>query len=249
MAGCVDHELKACVPGQGVNLDLGVPSLYRGCQCLGFCEFDSGSTCTCTCPYSKDRLLTPLYLEETSSPILECNSNCSCDRDCLNRLSQCDPGRHLTIVTTEKKGLGVVTRTPLQKGSFVGEYVGEIISSSASKDRLESLNSTAECYIVQYHEHWDDRVVTTNIDATYRGNMTRFINHSCDPNLVMVPVRSDSIVPRLCLFTSKDICAGDELCFNYSGRASSVDSEQVPVGNKKCFCGSSACIGYLPFET
>lgn len=239
-------EIKECVPGPGVNLDLGVPSLYSGCHCVGQCEFHTVTDtvkCSCKCAYDRHRLLTAAYFEQTSAPIIECNSNCSCSSDCLNRVTQADPSQHLAIVSTDNKGLGVTSSVALQQGSFIGEYVGEIVSNSVAVERLKLLSSTAKCFTIKYREHCNDRVMTTTIDATHKGNITRFINHSCGPNLVMVPIRSDSVVPRLCLFTCKSINAGDELCFSYSGTSS-----VVTVGTKKCFCGSQTCIGYLPLE-
>lgn len=97
----------------------------------------------------------------------------------------------------------------------------------------------------------DGRVLTTNIDATYKGNLTRFINHSCSPNLVMVPVRMDSIVPRLCLFAARDIEAKEEVCFSYFGKSGAdVDpvSPDITFGKKQCLCGSKHCVGFLPLE-
>lgn len=238
-------EIKRCVPGPGVNLELGVPSLYSGCQCVGQCQFSADViTCSCKCAYDRDRLLTPSYLEQFSAPIIECNSSCSCNSDCLNRASQSCPNQHLVVSDTDNKGHGVRSLVALQRGSFIGEYVGEVLPNSVTAERLKSLSNASKCYILKYREHCSDRVITTNIDATYKGNITRFINHSCEPNLVMVPIRSDSIVPRLCLFTCKPINPGDEVCFSYYGRTDST----VTVGTKKCFCGSQTCIGYLPLE-
>jgi len=67
------------------------------------------------------------------------------------------------------------------------------------------------------------------------GNIARFINHSCDPNLVMLPVRSDSIASILCLFTLKAISMGKELWFS---------NGDTPA--ESGYCGSEVCKGYLP---
>lgn len=250
MAASVYTEISKCVPGPGVNLDLGMPSLYSGCQCLGQCEFGTESIrCSCTCAYNEDGLLFASYMEQISAPVIECNSSCTCKSNCPNRRSQTDPGQDLAVIATKSKGLGVVSSTDLRQGSFVGEYAGEVVSSLVADERLKSHSSTAKCYIIRYREHLsNDTVMTTNIDATYKGNVTRFINHSCDPNLVMLPIRSDSIVPRLCLFTCKHVSAGNELCFSYFGSTASVVSKSIPIGSKRCFCGSVSCIGYLPLE-
>ena len=236
-------DIQKCVPGPGVNLHLGVESLYNGCDCSGQCE--QSVNCSCSCFYSKEGCLHSSYLEQNSVPIIECNSNCTCGIDCCNRTSQTDPCQRLTVVNTENKGMGVISSVNLQPGSFVGEYVGEIITSSVANERLKSLSPTAKCFIIQYREHLSNgNIITTNIDATNKGNKTRFINHSCEPNLIVIPIRSDSIVPRLCLFTSKCVKAGDELCFSYYG--TTCINEPVSTGCKKCYCGSSNCIGYLP---
>ena len=52
------------------------------------------------------------------------------------------------------------------------------------------------------------------IDARKYGNVARFINHLCEPNLVPVKVFVDSQdlrFPRICLFASRDINAQEEL--------------------------------------
>lgn len=236
-------EISKCVPGPGVNLDLGGESIYRGCRCFDQCKFDSSSGCSCSCAYDEEGYLSSLYFQQESPPIIECNSRCTCASGCRNRLSQNNTKQKLTLVDTKNKGLGVVSSINLQKGSFIGEYVGEIVTSSLVKERLKSLGSSDKCYIIQYHEHLSTSTLTTNVDATFKGNIMRFINHSCEPNLIVVPIRSDSVVPRLCLFASKNVAAGEELCFSYFGQ-----TKLVAVGQKKCFCGSQNCIGYLPME-
>ena len=73
----------------------------------------------------------------------------------------------------------------------------------------------------------------------------RFVNHSCALNLAMVAVRTDSIVPRLCLFACRDIDPSEEICFSYFGHDS---SSVATLGKKRCFCGAVECVGYLPLE-
>lgn len=238
-----------CVPGPGVNLDLGVASLYKGCKCSGQCDYKTKSVqCICNCPYNESGCLSASFLTQSSVPIIECNSNCTCDSFCLNRTTQKQPTHEIIVVNTENKGVGIASTCHLQQGTFVGEYVGEIITSSMATERLRSLSNAAKCFIVQYREHMSNgNIITTNVDATSKGNFTRYINHSCEPNLIVVPVRSDSIVPRLCFFTCVDIKAGEELCFSYFGMRDS--SECISVGNKRCYCGSPKCIGYLPLYT
>ena len=242
-------EISECIPGSGVNVDLGVVSLYSGCSCSGQCgrrRADSG--CTCVCAYNQNGRILSEYQEQNCGPIIECNSNCTCDISCPNRTTQRAPSQDvvLTRSSTGMKGVGVISASDLQPGTFIGEYVGELISSSMAKDRLRTLSDSDKCFIVQFREHLSNgKVVCTNIDATSKGNITRFINHSCEPNLVMIPVRSNSFLPRLCLFICKQVEAGEELCFSYFGAR---ESSNIPLGNKKCYCGTSKCVGYLPWD-
>ena len=52
------------------------------------------------------------------------------------------------------------------------------------------------------------------IDARYYGNISRFINHLCDPTIIPVRVfmlHQDLRFPRIAFFSSRDIRAGEEL--------------------------------------
>ena len=161
------------------------------------------------------------------------------------------PDLRLDVVKTAKKGYGVCTWVDICRGTYVGEYVGEVITGSQAKERLCSRQNTSlPCYVVQYREHTaTGTVMTTNIDATYNGNIVRFVNHSCLPNLSMVAVRSDSIVPRLCLFASRDISTGEELCFSYYGSSGAeVNREALQLGKQPCYCESADCVRFLPLE-
>ena len=55
---------------------------------------------------------------------------------------------------------------------------------------------------------------TQMIDATRKGAISRFINHSCEPNCETQKWTVDGIL-RLGLFTSQPIKKGEELTFNY----------------------------------
>ena len=157
----------------------------------------------------------------------------------------------LRVVQTEKKGFGVFTQVDVSRGTFVGEYVGEVITGGQAKERLHLQQQTSlPCYVVQYREHTGSgTVITTNIDATYKGNVMRFVNHSCSPNLVMVAVRSNSVVPRLCLFACRPISAGEEVCFSYYGASGAeINVDTLHLGKQPCYCGSENCVDFLPLE-
>jgi histone-lysine N-methyltransferase SUV39H len=106
------------------------------------------------------------------------------------------------------------------------------------------------------------------IDAMHVGCFTRFFNHSCDPNAVIVPCifgDADEETPYLAFFAHRNIPAGEEITFSYKGDV--PDPEPVgevevkkarkkpqanagnPSNNHKinvlCLCGSKNCNGSL----
>ena len=75
------------------------------------------------------------------------------------------------------------------------------------------------------------------IDPTFKGNMARFINHSCQPNCI---TEKWNVLGEICvgIFASRDIEEDEELTFDYQ-----FDSFRTPL--TKCLCGTPKCKGYL----
>ena len=242
--------IENCIAGPDVRLDAaGSASLYEGCKCRGNCV---SRTCSCVHAYNRDGRLTEEYFLASSRPIFECNALCRCAATCPNRSIQRPPSISLQVFRTEGKGYGVKAACHVTKGTYVVEYVGEIITNSEAKRRLKQLSHADTCYIVMFREHGRQGVtLTTSVDATHYGNIARLVNHSCSPNLAMLPVRVDSIIPKLCLFACEDVSPGEEVCFSYFGCSSLQLGEQrgdVQLGGKACLCGSRHCLRRLPLE-
>ena len=242
--------IENCIAGPGVRLETAESApLYEGCKCRGNCV---SRTCSCVHAYDKDGRLREEYFFASSRPMFECNALCRCAVACPNRSIQRPPPISLQVFRTEEKGYGVKTVCHVAIGTYVGEYVGEIVTNSEAKRRLKQSSRAGPCYIVMYREHGHQGVtLTTSVDATHYGNITRFVNHSCSPNVAMLPVRVDSIIPKLCLFACEDISPGEEVCFSYFGCSSLQLGEQrgdVQLGGKACLCGSRHCLRRLPLE-
>ncbi|KAF2360216.1 Pheromone shutdown TraB [Trinorchestia longiramus] len=62
----------------------------------------------------------------------------------------------------------------------------------------------------------EKKPLLTIIDPTYLGNIGRYMNHSCEPNVHVVPVRVNSMVPLAAMFALRHIQAGEELVYDYS---------------------------------
>lgn len=75
------------------------------------------------------------------------------------------------------------------------------------------------------------------IDPTYKGNLARFINHSCDPNC---ETQKWHVLGEVCvgIFTLKDVNEGEELTFNYG-------FDIMKTTFQKCLCKTKNCKGYL----
>uniref|UniRef100_UPI00398F22DA histone-lysine N-methyltransferase SETMAR isoform X2 n=1 Tax=Pristiophorus japonicus TaxID=55135 RepID=UPI00398F22DA len=248
------------VAGPGEDLDPTEITL-PGCECSSSsCEWD---TCTCLQRYEgayDDNLCLVDSTEETgySRPVFECNIMCKCSEACRNRLVQRGLTFKLQVFKTSKKGWGLRTLEPIRRGRFVCEYGGEVISFPEASRRIQSQNIGDMNYIIAVREHVSSgEVLQTFVDPTHIGNVGRFLNHSCNPNLYMVPVRVNSLLPRLALFAACDIAAEEELSYDYSGRFNNLPKEGTTKEEscrdtralKPCYCGAQSCTGSLPFDS
>lgn len=204
-------------------------------------------------PYGKVQIHTA-----DISEIPKCNCKptdenpCGFDSECLNRMlmfechpqvcpageycqNQCFTKRQYPetkIIKTDGKGWGLVAKRDIRKGEFVNEYVGELIDEEECMARIKHAheNDITHFYMLTIDK---DRI----IDAGPKGNYSRFMNHSCQPNCETLKwtVNGDT---RVGLFAVCDIPAGTELTFNYN-----LDC----LGNEKtvCRCGASNCSGFL----
>jgi histone-lysine N-methyltransferase SUV39H len=78
------------------------------------------------------------------------------------------------------------------------------------------------------------------VDAMRYGNVSRFFNHSCNPNVaIYTVVRSgDNRVYDLAIFALRPIKPYEELCFDYKTK------KGVAV-KQTCYCGEKNCRGWL----
>ncbi|CAK5115157.1 unnamed protein product [Meloidogyne enterolobii] len=84
---------------------------------------------------------------------------------------------------SEQKGFGVFAQEKIPAGHFVVEYVGELVSKEEAEGRLTSQQH--HNYLFTIREFIGGECRYTFIDGRYKGNISRFINHSCEPNLFL----------------------------------------------------------------
>ncbi|KAI3785003.1 hypothetical protein L1987_44111 [Smallanthus sonchifolius] len=177
--------------------------------------------------------------------VYECNMYCSCNKYCQNRVLQNGVRVKLEVFKTEGKGWAVRAGEPIERGTFVCEYVGEVIDKNEANKRRQRLGREDCSFIYEIDARVNDMIrliegeATYAIDATKYGNVSRYINHSCSPNLEnhQVLIESlDSELSHIGLYASRDIPAGEELSFDYMYKA-------LPGEGRQCRCGAVNCRG------
>jgi hypothetical protein len=141
------------------------------------------------------------------------------------------------------------------------EFGAWLPSQRAFKKRwLETWQEARSTIIDRVQLETETKDNTFTIDAKWYGNVGRFLNHSCDPNLEKVNVfvdthdvrlpRSDLLslfflssdrclsrsLTRVSFFTNCNVKAGMELCYDYGYVAGNVEGK-----HRECLCGSEDC--------
>ena len=167
---------------------------------------------------------------------MECVGDCGCGSACQNQRFQQRQYANVSVIKTEKKGYGLRTNLDLGSGDFIFEYIGEVINEPQFRRRM-----------VQYDEegikHFYFMSLSKGefVDATKKGNLGRFCNHSCSPNCYVDKwVVGDKL--RMGIFAERKIKAGEELVFNYN-----VD--RYGANPQPCYCGEPNCTGFIGGKT
>ncbi|KAG6735446.1 hypothetical protein POTOM_061944 [Populus tomentosa] len=139
--------------------------------------------------------------------------------------------KHLRFQRSKIHDWGLVALEPIEAEDFVIEYVGELIRPQISdiRERLYEKMGIGSSYLFRL----DDGYV---VDATKRGGIARFINHSCEPNCYTKVISVES-QKKIFIYAKRHIAAGEEITYNY----------KFPLEDKKipCNCGSRKCRGSL----
>lgn len=227
----------------------------KGCNCVTSCTQELNCTCLQNngvnyIKKSDQEIASEKYiLSNWNQPLYECNKYCKCAQDCSNKLIQFGPRRFLKIfetplVNNANKGLGLLTTNYIPPSAFICEYAGELITEKEATRRYKEIAENSFMnYIFCLKENYGGNLIKHFIDPTKFGNIGRYINHSCDPNCNLVPIRVNNNVPRLCIFSIKDIPANSELTFDYGTEEISEDAAMKKI----CLCMSKNCRKFMPF--
>lgn len=140
------------------------------------------------------------------------------------------------MIKTEKKGFGLRAEVNLEAGQLIYEYVGEVVAEAAFRRRMRQYDEEGikHFYFMSLNQG-------EFVDATKRGNLGRFCNHSCNPNCYVDKwVVGEKL--RMGIFAERAVQAGEELVFNYNVDRYGADPQV-------CHCGEVNCTGYIGGRT
>lgn len=167
---------------------------------------------------------------------MECVGDCGCGTACQNQRFQQKQYADVAVIKTEKKGYGLRTNTDLQPNDFIFEYIGEVIGENVFRRRMQQYDEDGI-----KHFYFMSLTKGEFVDATKRGNLGRFCNHSCNPNCYVDKwVIGDKL--RMGIFAERNIKAGEELVFNYN--VDRYGAEPQP-----CYCDEPNCTGFIGGKT
>ncbi|CAD8135613.1 unnamed protein product [Paramecium pentaurelia] len=203
---------------------------------------DETLVCSCICcPENQigSRIQGPQYSYNCGDRCLnkftctECDVElCPCAELCKNRRFQKHEDACVYPLKCGGKGMGLYAGERIQKGQFIMQYIGEIfqINSALGRRRVQEYSKSTCTYLMKLNNQ-------EVIDPTSKGNLARFINHSCEPNCI---TEKWNVLGEVCIgiFANRDINEDEELTFDYQ-----FDVFHTPL--TKCLCGANKCKGYL----
>ncbi|KAK2750309.1 hypothetical protein FQN57_003789 [Myotisia sp. PD_48] len=234
------------------------PAFLTGCNCP---EGKCTNTCVCLAleedsdqmiiPYEKGSqgitVLRPEFIKRNSM-ICECSSLCSCKTKCWNQVVARRRTVRLEIFSTRHRGFGLRSPDPIQRGQFIDTYIGEVVTRAMADDRESSIMTENRASYFFSLDFFDRENFLYVIDGQKYGSITRFMNHSCNPNckLFSVSYHADTQIFELAFFAIMDIPANTELTFDYQPTRGQVKRpNRIDPDALRCLCGERNCRGQL----
>ncbi|KAL8108941.1 hypothetical protein AgCh_025149 [Apium graveolens] len=241
-----------------------LPVKSLGCNCSGNCAYSK----TCFCATLNGSNLPYVHrdggrLIEPKAVVYECGPNCGCGPGCVNRISQRGIKYQLEVYRTPRKGWAVRSWDYIPSGAPVCEYIGKLMKTDdvdaipennyifdidclQTMKGLDGRERRLGSVCIPSSENDDDKDIVPEfcIDAGPTGNVARFINHSCQPNLFVQCVLSthhDIKQARVVLFAADNIPPMKELTYDYGYALNSVVGPDGEIKQLLCYCGAAVC--------
>ncbi|RSM07829.1 Histone-lysine N-methyltransferase, H3 lysine-4 specific [Fusarium ambrosium] len=129
---------------------------------------------------------------------------------------------------------GLYAMENIAKDDMIIEYVGEEVRQQIAEIRENRYlkSGIGSSYLFRIDEN-------TVIDATKKGGIARFINHSCMPNCTAKIIKVEGS-KRIVIYALRDIAMNEELTYDYKFEREIGSLDRIP-----CLCGTAACKGFL----
>ncbi|MCJ1467986.1 histone methyltransferase set1 [Pseudocyphellaria aurata] len=129
---------------------------------------------------------------------------------------------------------GLYAMENIAANDMIIEYVGEKVRQQVAdmRERQYLKSGIGSSYLFRIDEN-------TVIDATKRGGIARFINHSCTPNCTAKIIKVEGS-KRIVIYALRDIGQNEELTYDYKFEREWDSDDRIP-----CLCGSTGCKGFL----
>lgn len=195
---------------------------------------------------TKKRQVPNHYHPKNGSVAYSSRENRQQSRSFRKQLSMINPKHDLFTANTLKQrkkpvqyrksmihGMGLFSMGPIEAGEFIIEYIGELIRGAVATTRQEKYTrrGMGDSYLFRL----SNGMV---VDATHRGCIARFINHSCDPNVIAKIISVDG-ADKIVFYSKKNIKEGEELTYDYKFDFE-ADDQKIP-----CLCGAWNCRKFL----
>ncbi|XP_067328459.1 histone-lysine N-methyltransferase SETDB1 isoform X1 [Anolis sagrei] len=211
-------------------------------------------------PFSKTAMLQsrrqPEVQTEAKDDVLMLSSSTDSDGDNNNngkaKGNDSDDIQTISSGSDEEPALTADGKKP--SSSMLGAVKRQVAVKSTRGFALKSMHGISmkstqlaygESAIVRRNtrQYYDGEESCYIIDAKLEGNLGRYLNHSCSPNLFVQNVFVDTHdlrFPWVAFFASKRIRAGTELTWDYNYEVGSVEGKEL-----LCCCGAIECRGRL----
>lgn len=164
----------------------------------------------------------------------ECSpETCPCKKKCTNMRIQQKKFVQVEEFTTKNKGNGVKIKEAVKRETLILEYVGEVTT------RDEFIERSRTIYKDDLHQYGMSLETKYVVDAHRVGNISRIVNHSCEPNCNVQKWIVNGF-PRLVLIANRDIESEEELSFDYNFTL--IDPERPA---QICNCESENCRKFI----
>ncbi|KAG7549532.1 Pre-SET domain [Arabidopsis thaliana x Arabidopsis arenosa] len=235
-----------------------------GCDCANSCK-PGNLDCHCIRKNGGDFPYTGNGVLVSRKPMIyECSPSCPCST-CKNKVTQMGVKVRLEVFKTANRGWGLRSWDAIRAGSFICIYAGEAKDKSKVQQTMADDDYTFDTTHVYNPFKWNYEPGLADEDASEEmseeseiplpliisaknvGNVARFMNHSCSPNVFWQPVtyeNNSQLFVHVAFFAIAHIPPMTELTYDYGvSKPSGTQNGNPLYGKKKCFCGSAYCRG------